>query len=164
MIDHFLQYIFSVPLQTFTQRMDKIIETNDQLQNKTTYKLFYRDDMFFHSMYGNYGYTYFAPNRLHPTLQDDLTAWKNERNQWEIEHQQPVHGYLVQALNLCQSPSDLFLVLPDVLHSQMPQAIKKQCDYYPRTISEPDLVAFKQRHENDEQLIKENLVINLITR
>ncbi|QPG06934.1 hypothetical protein IT774_07475 [Salinimonas marina] len=91
---------------------------------------------------------------LHPSLVNEFTDHLDEWQRHEAR-QLSAESVIIAALNKMKTVADLYHLLPDCVHSALPD---KGEDY--STLSQEAIDEFKHQHEEELKLIKLQLVLN----
>lgn len=94
--------------------------------------------------------------RMDRSLRPEMDSILREREEMNLGEFLPVRSYLANALNMCREYGDLFLVFPSCLHDLFPPNDQTSLD-------PEDAKAFRHKHAWFEHLLKDRMVVNLLT-
>ena len=76
-----------------------------------------------------------------------------------------VKAYITAILNASKCPQDLIILMPTQLHHTFMDELLKESDsfFMSRSLSDAQVVAFKEAHKDLNKIFKERLLFNLLT-
>jgi hypothetical protein len=101
-------------------------------------------------------------NNLHPSLRDEMIEYLKEvevLNDTEVPH---VLGYINQVLNASNDLHDYLRLFPEVLHRPI-QRVIDSCACRTTQLTDEVVDALRLKNEASIQLVKQRMVLNLIT-
>lgn len=98
--------------------------------------------------------------RLHESLVPEFASLIRQYNNWRT-NQDTITSCLASALLRARNFKDTLLLVPDVLHNALPHRLTVRANQEP-TISQEDVLAFQTEYSTEIQMIKEQLVLNVL--
>ena len=156
-LDRIESNLFRDTFKNFNERLHDFITKHYKLTPKSFESAFrYKG-----TIYGEFKRRYQVAE-LDESLKPEFAEYINEKNDFYNKVHAPIMNMITQALNLCKTPPDLFIILPEHTHQAFYNAIKDHLSNYQPTLTEEDKTAFQEKHAYSLQLLKERLALKLI--
>lgn len=163
LLQRVLKDLFGETQQYFRQREDALCRQHKQLtQGEAVFT--YRGKVFLHNKVLDRPGGHFKALPLHPSLREEADEYLDAKRKFDDEEQAVIQQYLTNALNICETPGDLLMVLPEQTHQAFLPYIEKFLDKYPATLTEARAARFREDYRHYDAAFKERLLTNLLMR